>query len=92
MWFTPNELWNKVMPERTRLLCPTCFIARAESKGIHPTGWELREESQPSEKGLADMFLEWKKKSWNDYSPPRLDDVEAKAREIVEGNALDIRK
>jgi hypothetical protein len=50
VWFAPNVLWNLVIggPEATDdpggILCPACFIERAESRGIAPTAWELRPE------------------------------------------------
>ena len=43
-WFAPNEVWNRVFPERVGIVCPTCFVVRAEAAGINPTGWELRPE------------------------------------------------
>lgn len=47
-WFAPSELWNRVIPERSGMLCPNCFIARAERQGVHPTAWELRLETFPA--------------------------------------------
>lgn len=47
VWFAPNALWNRVMggPEATDdpggMLCPCCFIARAERTVIVPTAWVL---------------------------------------------------
>ena len=40
VWFAANELWNKVIPERVGVLCPSCFIKRAD-KIIVNTGWQL---------------------------------------------------
>lgn len=45
VWFAPNELWNKVMENKQMIVCPNCFINRAEAKGIKPTGWLLQEET-----------------------------------------------
>lgn len=44
VWFAPNELWNKVVDDKTAILCPVCFVKMAEAKGIKPTGWLLQEE------------------------------------------------
>lgn len=38
VWFAPNDLWNLVFPRGPDrapdlILCPTCFIRRAEAKG-----------------------------------------------------------
>ena len=29
-WFTPSELWNKVIGDSNGILCPVCFGKRAE--------------------------------------------------------------
>lgn len=49
-WFAPNKLWNLVQggPEATDdpggMLCPNCFILKAEAAGIVPTAWVLATE------------------------------------------------
>jgi hypothetical protein len=43
-WFAPNDLWNRVVPNRGGLFCPNCFLKRARKAGLNPTGWEIREE------------------------------------------------
>ncbi|MFA5897914.1 MAG: hypothetical protein WC829_02255 [Hyphomicrobium sp.] len=46
-WFAPNKLWNIVKggPSATDdpggMLCPNCFIKRAEAAGVVPTAWVL---------------------------------------------------
>lgn len=37
IWFAPSEMWNKVArrPDGEPMLCPRCFILRAEAMGIH---------------------------------------------------------
>lgn len=51
VWFAPNELWNRVMggPDATGdpggVLCPACFIAKAEEHGQCPTAWVLTPET-----------------------------------------------
>lgn len=39
-WFASNDVWNKAIPDRVGILCPFCFIQRAEKAGIY-AGWEL---------------------------------------------------
>jgi hypothetical protein len=52
VWFAPNALWNRVKggPEATDdpggLLCPCCFIRRAETTGVAPTAWVLSPEAE----------------------------------------------
>lgn len=42
VWFAPNELWNEVMgSERQSIVCPVCFIERAEHQGVIPSAWKL---------------------------------------------------
>jgi hypothetical protein len=45
VWFTGNEFWNDVMGknERVKILCPYCFIFRAE-KVYRITGWKITPE------------------------------------------------
>lgn len=43
VWFTDNELWNRVIGE-SGILCPSCFVQMAEAKGIN-TAWKLTPES-----------------------------------------------
>jgi hypothetical protein len=45
VWFVANEFWNLIIPERTGMLCPNCFIARAERVAIKVTGWQLVPEN-----------------------------------------------
>lgn len=50
VWFAASPLWNAVMggPEANGdpggIVCPNCFIVRAEAAGQKPTAWELRPE------------------------------------------------
>lgn len=54
VWFTESVFWNEVMrlwaglqPGQTPpspILCLACFIARAESVGMQPTGWRVLPE------------------------------------------------
>jgi hypothetical protein len=37
-WFAPNELWNEVNGSPNGFMCPGCFTAAAETKGI-AIGW-----------------------------------------------------
>lgn len=51
VWFAPNDVWNFVMADyegekkRPSVICPTCFIKRADEEGVDCTGWELRPEN-----------------------------------------------
>ena len=52
VWFTSNELWNRVMvgrdekgDDKAKILCPVCFVQRAEKSGVQPAGWELTPHS-----------------------------------------------
>lgn len=41
-WFAANEIWNRVVPERSGVLCPSCFIKRAELAGVGTKdAWKL---------------------------------------------------
>lgn len=50
VWFTDNVLWNRIvggsgtMYDPGGLLCPTCFIRRAQESGLRPTRWHLTAE------------------------------------------------
>lgn len=56
-WFAPNTLWNLVKggPDATDdpggLLCPNCFIRRAETAGIVPTAWVVDREDLTAGRG-----------------------------------------
>lgn len=42
VWFAASVLWNRVMGGEGGIVCPTCFIARAETALTErPTGWML---------------------------------------------------
>lgn len=53
VWFAPSPLWNLVMggPEAKGdpggIVCPMCFIRRAEEAGIVPTAWVVAPEAAP---------------------------------------------
>lgn len=43
-WFAQNDLWNQVMDDRGSIVCPICFVNKAEEQGIKPPtegAWEL---------------------------------------------------
>lgn len=52
VWHAPSQIWNKVCrPPGYRcdpMLCPTCFIIRAEKVGIHSTSWRVCPEDWPN--------------------------------------------
>lgn len=41
VWYAPNDVWNRVMPDDGGILCPVCFVQAAEQAGIAPTVWRL---------------------------------------------------
>jgi hypothetical protein len=53
-WFAPNLLWNLVIGGKEAkddpggLLCPNCFIGRAEIVGISPSAWKIEPCYDPS--------------------------------------------
>jgi hypothetical protein len=49
MWFAPNDIWNRVITNRTGILCPSCFVRRAGEMGIECCGWELRPDNYVSQ-------------------------------------------
>lgn len=50
VWFTDNVFWNDVMGEEGgKILCPYCFVIRAEIK-YQTTGWRLLPEWSWQEK------------------------------------------
>jgi hypothetical protein len=51
VWFAPNDVWNQVMrggdrgaPDAVGIVCPMCFIRRAENEGLTPTAWSVQPE------------------------------------------------
>lgn len=44
VWFADNALWNEVMGGPTGVVCPTCFIRRAEALGRDKHAWHLAPE------------------------------------------------
>lgn len=50
VWCAPNKLWNRVIRAHGEngpdpMLCPTCFIKRAEAAGINSTAWRVTQEN-----------------------------------------------
>lgn len=43
VWFAPNEIWNSVNAEGNGILCPVCFIRKAEAAGIKGP-WRIQPE------------------------------------------------
>lgn len=73
VWFTDNVVWNAVMeaekhafasdrPE-TGILCPFCFVKRAEEAGLRPTGWRVTPEWPWRTAALADAAMPEARKS-----------------------------
>jgi len=44
VWFAPNDLWRRALGGAEGVLCPICFIAKAEAAGVRPTAWMICEE------------------------------------------------
>lgn len=41
-WWIENRLWMAVMETKKGILCPTCFVRRAQAMGIGRSGsWQL---------------------------------------------------
>ncbi len=57
-WRAPNALWNLVMggPEANDdpggIVCPNCFLIRAEAAGISPAAWLVSDPTTPAVDGL----------------------------------------
>lgn len=49
VWFAPSELWNRVVGSPNGVLCPSCFIDRAEAAGVVPTAWRVAPEDHADE-------------------------------------------
>lgn len=52
VWFAPSPLWNKIVRQPDRgdpMLCPRCFIIRAEAAGINEV-WMVQPENYPDER------------------------------------------
>jgi hypothetical protein len=51
VWFTPNPVWSDVMgPGGRGVLCPACFIAKAEEAGVGTDGaWLLVPAAQAAQ-------------------------------------------
>ena len=45
VWFAPNELWNVATDGQWSILCPVCFITRAELRGINKAAWKIEPEN-----------------------------------------------
>lgn len=46
-WCAPNDLWNRVARRQDGsdpMLCPRCFIIRAEAAGINKSAWVVMPE------------------------------------------------
>jgi hypothetical protein len=46
-WFAPNEIWNAVVRSGDKpdvMLCPLCFIRRAERAGYNKDAWRIAPE------------------------------------------------
>ncbi|ALJ12580.1 hypothetical protein [Sphingopyxis macrogoltabida] len=56
VWFAPNDIWNRAVggagakDDPGGILCPNCFIARAEAAGIVPPAWRLAPEVDETER------------------------------------------
>ena len=53
VWFAPNELWNRLVPERSGVLCPVCFMLRDQSVAWFVTPEVCDPQSAPEKDGKA---------------------------------------
>lgn len=64
VWFAPNDVWNLVVggPDATDdpggILCPICFIRKAEGAGVRPTAWALSPERLTTDQSQAERLRE----------------------------------
>jgi hypothetical protein len=56
VWFAPNEIWNATDTGHD-ILCPVCFIKRAEAAGFNKSAWRIAPEfsDAPPVAGIAEM-------------------------------------
>lgn len=54
IWHTPLELWDRVVrehhPDKDPMLCPVCFIVRAEKAGVLPVSWCIAAPDLPPDR------------------------------------------
>lgn len=46
VWWIDNDLWNKYVKPKERILCPTCFVRLIISDNAKTEGWEERIERE----------------------------------------------
>lgn len=57
VWFAPSDVWNLAVggadatDDPGGVLCPICFIAKAETAGIKPNGWRIEPEGRSNGAG-----------------------------------------
>jgi hypothetical protein len=85
VWFAPNEIWNRVMLDGG-ILCPICFVQRAETEGIKEI-WRLapaepKTTSVPDDRIEAVAKMAWG--AWMEDSTSEIDwyDADDEVREI----------
>jgi hypothetical protein len=84
-WFTPNDIWNRVMPD-DGIVCPVCFIQAAEQAGISPGVWSIAPGGPAMEERLASITESYRMSEENRaLAEARLAEVEAE-RDRLEGD------
>jgi hypothetical protein len=49
-WYADNDVWNAVMGENVHeIICPICFAAIADKRGLSPTAWHLSRDGDTPE-------------------------------------------
>jgi hypothetical protein len=81
VWFAPSDLWNQVMrsgdrgaPDVFGIVCPMCFIRRAEALGVTSTAWRLVSAYRLARKWFGPnatrrTLLAWAKETTDDSCP-----------------------
>lgn len=54
-WFAPSDLWNRVVGNEGGMLCPRCFIRRAQSAGVDGVWRVAPDATQPEARGVEGM-------------------------------------
>src|SRR6185503_16419338 len=88
-WFTDSDLWNLI--DEAGILCPACFITKAEKAGVKTTGWKLipeeRVEKAESEaRQLREQLEEANaSKVVNLYRQPEIDALRSQLERLQSG-------
>lgn len=82
VWFAPNEVWNAA--GAAGILCPVCFVKKAEAAGLDAAAWKIEPEIRfsPAKMPVQACLMELRETLQRPLTPATVNVLEQRFRHL----------